>query len=270
MKKNIQNIGKGVVVGGSMLLPGLSGSTMAILLGVYDQLIETVSKFPKMGKENIKVLINFLIGGVLGILLFANPILILTENFTNPMNCLYIGAIVGGLPTLYKKSQFSFKQWKIQHIFYVLFGIGITTLMSVLDAKELFDTTNDSVMGFIVLMLAGTLCAIALVLPGISMSYVLLLFGMFESVLEAIKGLDILYLLPIGLGAVFGVLSTAKVLERSMKIHPTPTYLLIFGFLAGSLIELIPESPTGLEWIVCPIMLAIGFVLIFFVLPKEA
>ena len=263
MKNHLVYFIKGIGVGGSMLLPGVSGGTMAILLGIYDKLIYAVSKFPYMGRANTFLIGFFGLGGVIGVLLFASPILSLTMAFEKPMSFLFMGAMIGGIPTLYRKTEFSIKQWKSQHITYFLGGVTLIVMMSIVDAQTMFNIEGDNALDFMILVFAGILCAIALVLPGISLSYILLLFGMYERVIIAISQFDILYLLPIGIGGIFGTLATARILEKAMQHHPTPTYLIILGFLVGSLYEIMPTMPQGSEIIVCLITFSIGILGIY-------
>ncbi|MBQ9982071.1 MAG: DUF368 domain-containing protein, partial [Oscillospiraceae bacterium] len=106
--------------------------------------------------------------------------------------------------------------------------------------------------------------AIALILPGISISFMLLIMGIYEKVMNAIGSLDIFYLLPLIAGIVIGIFISTGILEKAMMRYPQATYLIILGFILGSLPDTFPGLPTYLEWIYCSITLALGFSSIYF------
>ena len=97
------------------------------------------------------------------------------------------------------------------------------------------------------LILAGVVIAIALILPGISASYILLMLGMYDLTLIAIKEMNVFYLIPLIIGVLGGTFLTAGILEREMKRHPQFTYMLIIGFMLGSLVQVYPGIPVGTE-----------------------
>ena len=89
--------------------------------------------------------------------------------------------------------------------------------------------------------------AVGLVLPGISVSQMLYMLGIYEGIIKNISTLNILPLIPLGVGVLGGIFLTTKVLERLMMRHPQPTYLIILGFMFGSLPELFPGVPLGMD-----------------------
>ena len=107
---------------------------------------------------------------------------------------------------------------------------------------------------------AGVVVAVALVLPGISVSFMLLVMGMYDRVLQSVASLDLLSLVPLGLGLLAGILATTRTLERAMARFPRPTYLIILGFVLGSVLEVFPGLPGSiLEWLICLVLAGGGF-----------
>ena len=98
---------KGMIVGGTMLVPGVSGGSMAMILGVYDRLVSSVSSFMKHKKESLAFLSLFSLGGGLGMILFARPLLALIERYPVPALYFFLGAVAGGVPLIVRKA-FSF------------------------------------------------------------------------------------------------------------------------------------------------------------------
>ena len=95
---------KGGIIGATMIVPGVSGGTMAIILGIYDRLISAVSSFHKNVKENVLFLTLFAIGAGCGFYLFATPVSWLLDNFEFPTICFFILIVLCGIPTIGKKS----------------------------------------------------------------------------------------------------------------------------------------------------------------------
>ena len=250
----------GLVVGGTMLVPGVSGGSMAMILGVYNKLVTSVSSFFKHMKASIIFLALFSVGAGVGMILFANPIGMLIEAFPKPMGFFFIGAVAGGIPLIYKESQVT--KLEVKHILYVIGGLGLVVLLGLLPENMLGDVDNGLV-NFLILLLAGFVAAVALILPGISVSYMFLVLGMYEDLMTAVSTLDILYLMPLGIGLCLGVILTTKILEKMMKKFPHATYMVILGFLLGSLGEAFPGLPNGIGWLVCTLTFAAGFAAIF-------
>jgi len=252
---------KSMVVGASMVVPGVSGGTMAILLGFYDELIHSVSCFMQAPKKNAIFLCKFLLGSVLGIVLFSRLVEYLITAFPQPMMYFFLGAIGGGIPALIKKSQVT--RFSPMCIIHVLGGFALVALCSLIPQDLLTQSANGSWTTFLWMLLAGVIVAIALVLPGISTSHMLLMLGLYEMTLAALHDFNLALLLPLVLGVGIGTLATTRTLENLMTRHPKGTYLWIIGFVLGSVITVFPGLPTGINWIICPVMTVVGFFLLF-------
>lgn len=247
---------KGFIVGSSMLIPGVSGGTMAIILGIYDDLIHAISTLKSDLKSNGVALLQFGLAAVLGIVLLSGPMLNAVTAWEKPMMFLFLGAIIGSFPPLYKKATTD----KVKNVnkWAALVGAGIAYLITLFPKGMLEFEPGFHLMSFLMLFIAGIVIAIALILPGISASYVLLMFGMYDLTLRAIRHFDIAYLVPLIIGTVVGTFLTAGIIEREMKKHPQFTYMLIIGFMIGSLIEVFPGLPTGIEILLCTATFGLG------------
>ncbi len=259
-KDNIYTALAGLIVGGTMLVPGVSGGSMAMILGVYNKLVSSVSSFFKHKKASIIFLGLFCVGAGVGMLLFSGIVGDLLEMFPKPMGFFFIGAVAGGIPLIYKESQVT--RFEVKHILYVILGIALVVLIGLLP-EGLFGSNHSAFVQFLILLLAGFIAAVALILPGISVSYMFLVLGMYEDMMAAIKSLDVLYLLPMALGLGLGIILTTKILENMMKKFPHATYMIILGFLLGSLAETFPGIPSGIEWVICILTVAAGFAALY-------
>lgn len=260
MKKNIIIFFKGLLIGGTMLVPGVSGGSMAMILGIYHKLISSISSFRTNKKRNNIFLIIFILGAGSGMLLFANSLLNLIEKYPMPMMYLFSGAVIGGIPIIYKESKVNSFSWK--NLICILIGFLSVIIFSAFPENTSISEISSGFLRPIFLILSGFVSAIALILPGISVSYMLLLMGLYDETMKAIGNLDILFLLPMLIGILTGILLTTKILEQAMQKYPAVTYFIILGFVAGSLIEAFPGIPNGFEWLLCGITAIAGFLAI--------
>lgn len=280
MKKSIKDTiytsACGAWIGGTMTVPGVSGGSMAMILGIYDRLIASVNGIfnREKRKESIIFLIKFMLGAVVGLFLVSSLISGALEKFPEPTRYFFLGAVAGGAPMIFRSAKI--KKVSIPVILYPIVGIAAALLISLIP-EGLFEMKNDSffavLLSIIVQLLGGIVIAIALVLPGISVSQMLLVLGVYENLTGAVKALDIVTLIsfaPLVIGTLGGIFLTTGILEKLMKKHPTASYLIVFGFILGSLPELFPGLPTGWNWIPCILLAAVGFIAIFFVSKKEA
>lgn len=249
--------GKGLIVGATMIVPGVSGGTMAIILGIYDKLISAVSSFAKNAKENLGFLIVFAMGAGLGLFLFSTPLSWLLEHYEVPTLYFFIGAVLGGIPLIQKKS--GVEKLDLDVLLYMLLGAVAVVLISQIPSDFLDAESYGRVGMWIVLLIAGIISAAALVLPGISFSHFLLILGLYNRLLNAIRIIDLGFLLPLGLGVLGGTVLLSRLLENLMNRYPKATYLIILGFIIGSIAEIFPRIPWNGENLICVIAGGAGF-----------
>ena len=258
---------KGFIVGSSMLIPGVSGGTMAIILGIYDDLIHAISTLKDNFKHNGLLLLQYGMAGILGIVLLSGPMLKAVTACQKPMMFLFLGAILGSFPPLYKKA--TADRVKGVNIGAVAAGGAIAYMITLFPKGLLSFEPGFHFTSFFMLIIAGVVIAIALILPGISASYVLLMLGMYDLTLKAIRDWDMAYLIPLIIGTAAGTFLTAGIIEREMKRHPQFTYMLIIGFMVGSLLEVFPGIPAVGEILPCIATFMIGLGTILWIGKKE-
>ncbi len=242
---------KGFIVGATMLVPGVSGGSMAMILGIYDELIYDINSFLK--KESMITLFLFCIGGISGIILFSYPMLYLIEHYYIYMMYFFLGCVIASVSFIKRKSEII--HYQVKDYVYISIGIIIVSLISYLPVFSLES-------GVFVLIIAGFVLAIALVLPGISVSYVMVLFGIYEPVMKMIQDRNIMGLLPLVIGGVLGIFLVSSFLEYMLTQYKEQTYMVIFGFVVGSLVEIFPGLPTLYQLIPCLLLFMVGFIVI--------
>lgn len=256
-----RNLLNGVIIGSSMLLPGVSGGSMAIILGVYDKLILAVSDLRKDFKKNFVFLLTYAAGGAIGIALFAKALLYLTDTYVNPMLFLFLGAIIGSLPLLIKKANIQKGSFSFIYIAYIAIGCLLVLTVDMLP-EGLFTFDNSlQIIDYFILSFLGIALSVALVLPGISFSYMLLILGVYKPALSAIETMNIPFLLALGAGILAGVLLTTKLLGYVLKKYPTETFLIIIGFVLSTLKDVFPGIPSMSELFICVLTFGAGILI---------
>ena len=269
MKDDLMIMLKGYIIGSSMSVPGVSGSTMAILLGIYDRLIGSISRFLKDIKGNILFLLKFCIGAGAGICTLSFLIKWLLERFPIPVSVFFLGAVVGGIPALYKKTKES--PFRVSSGLYFLLGLIIVISIGFIPAGSINISFDSGLTHYLMLLVTGVVIALALVLPGISTSHMLLVLGMYDAMLDAITKFDVVYIGILGIATLIGVFLITKPLEWILNSFPHETYWMIIGFVIGSTYEIfrdkilpaIPENADVLWWIGTSVMAVAAFILGF-------
>ncbi len=269
--KHIINFIKGIVVGATTTVPGVSGGTMAIILGIFDNIIHSISKYFKDIKNNTIFLGVVGIGGVIGLVLAAPLVSYCIDNFKYPSLFFFLGVVISGLPVLFKKANQGNKT-KYDFIFFIIGAliIGGLLVLEYTYKGSIFDLTNTlSLIDVIILFLSGIIIAVALILPGISTSFLLITLGLYKPLIDAVKTINLSFLTPLVLGTIFGVIATTSILEKMMNEKPRQTYLLIIGFVAVSIIQVFPGIPQGLDILYSLLSFIIGYIIIHFMRRKN-
>ena len=245
MKDKLILVIKGFFFGIANIIPGVSGGTIAITMGVYEEMIDIISHFFKDLKKSLSFVIPFGIGAILSILLMSKLISFCLDKYPFPTTLFFIGLILGGIPLLTKKVKSS----KIKPINIILFLITFSIIIGMAFMKEgnyAVSLSNMNIGMYIVLFLVGMVAAATMVIPGVSGSFVLMLLGFYEPIIKTISnitkpsllGTNLSILLPFGLGILIGIVLVAKILEYLFKKHEVSTYYAILGFITASIFTL--------------------------------
>ncbi|MDC7222792.1 MAG: DUF368 domain-containing protein [Spirochaetales bacterium] len=256
MKQYLEIFGKGAFIGVANTVPGVSGGTIAVVTGIYDELMDSISHFLK----SWKFLIFLLAGAGVGVLVFARVIEYLFENF--PVQTLYsfMGLILGGIPCLWKKADFERKikaHWILA--FFLAFALVVIMGMGT-EPGESAPLREFSGRTALLMFGAGVAGGAAMIIPGVSGSFLLLLMGMYSTLIAAINELNLPVLACIGLGLAAGVLLVARVMTFFLNRWPKTTYSVIFGLVFGSVVTLWPGFTLDGSGILSLIFIPLGLV----------
>ncbi len=271
------NIIRGFCMALADSVPGVSGGTIAFILGFYDKFINSLNNLVfgsnEERKESIKFLLKLGIGWIVGMVL---AVLILTNLFENQIyrvSSVFMGFIVFSIPLIIKEEKEILKG-KYFNIIFTLIGIAIVVLITYFNpisgSENVVDISNLNV-GLVVYVFVAAMIAIsAMVLPGISGSTLLLIFGLYIPIISSIKSLIHLdfshlpILIIFGLGVITGILLVIKLIKLALSKYRSQTVYLIIGLMLGSLYAIV-MGPTTLEIPKAPMSIK-TFSILFFAL----
>lgn len=269
MKKAIVNFFKGILVGVANIIPGVSGGTIAVILGVFDELIEAINGFFKNMKKYIIFLLPIGAGAVIGILGLSKILKPALEQYPFETNLFFVGLVAGSIPLIYNKAMS--KKFKLTYLIPLVISLVVVVVLAFVqkpmdeaEIKALQEVTQSGgtnasllvapkgVGDYIYLLLGGALASAAMVVPGISGSFVMVLIGLYGRIIAATDGLTnpetmidaLLVLLPVGIGVVAGIFIIAKIIEKLLKHAFSYTYFAILGLILGSIFSILYSPKT--------------------------
>ncbi|WP_089124087.1 DUF368 domain-containing protein [Vibrio algivorus] len=241
---------KGIAMGAADVVPGVSGGTIAFITGIYDTLLGSIRKvnpslFSLWKREGFKAVLThinagFLIalfGGILtSILTLAKLISWLLVTHPIPLWSFFFGLILISVIHILKQVE----DRRLHHVIFLLIGVAFAYTITVLQPLDLQPTTLN-------LILAGAIAICAMILPGISGSFILLLLGIYPTILTAVKELNIGILGLFSIGAVVGLLSFSHLLSWLLNKHRSATLIFLTGLMVGTLPKIWPWKET-ISW----------------------
>ncbi len=273
----IMNFIRGMCMAFADSVPGVSGGTIAFVMGFYSQFIDSLrALMSRSSKEEKKAAIIFLckigVGWIFGMALSVLFIASVFESNIYAISSLFIGFIVFSIPLIYKEEKETIKG-HAAHVIYLVIGIVVVSLLTYINSiimKNTGSTSSNFSIGFaLYTIIAGMIAISAMVLPGISGSTLMLIFGLYTSIIQGIE--DLLHfdfnalplLFTFGIGVLLGIAGVIKLLSNLLHTKRSQLIYLIFGLMIGSLYAVV-MGPTTLDIPQAP--LSLGTFNIFFFL----
>lgn len=236
-------------------VPGVSGGTIAFLMGFFDKFINSLNYLMKGTKDekikSIKFLAKIFIGWIVGMGLAVTILANLFDKEIYKMSSLFLGFIIAAIPVMIMEEKESVKG-KYQNIIWAIIGAAAVILLSSLKMGSNLDLTHLNIGMLVYIFIAGMLAISAMVLPGISGSTILLSFGLYIPVINSVK--DFLHfdfssfalLFTLGLGILFGVATVLRLIKKLLDNHRSAIVYAIIGMMIGSLYAIV-IGPTTLK-----------------------
>ena len=272
----IRQLLMGIVIGIANIMPGVSGGTMAVSMGIYDKLIFAVTHIKSDFKNSVKLLLPIAIGCVLSVVGIARIIELLFARYPMPTNCLFIGLILGGLPAIFGKVKT--ERVTVGKVMTCVLFFALIVGMTLLGERE--SAAADLSLGWLngfKLLGVGIVASATMVIPGVSGSMILMLMGYYTPLIQRINafveavvswdaagiwtGLGVL--IPLGVGVLVGIVVIAKLVELIFRKFAAYAYYAIIGLIVASPFSILMAADFGAirisALLVSVGMLAVGY-----------
>ncbi len=272
------NVLRGVAIGVAFIIPGFSGGSVAAILGIYEKLVGSIADLFKKFKESVLFLLPILLGMILGIAALIFPIQWGLANYPIPTVSLFVGLSMGGLPSITDKVKGKPK-WHNFAAFALPCAVSACLMFLPTASQPQGFLFNLDAGGYVLLVLIGAVGACALVVPGISGSMLLLIFGYYTPLVELVTknllkgqnvGISFAVLACVLAGVLVGFFAISALMKFLLKKFPRGTYFAILGFILGSVAAVyyttVKNTPQELGflysspwyWIVAAVLLLAG------------
>lgn len=262
----IKNVIVGAVIGVTSMLPGISGATMAVVFGIYERLIRDVANLKTYLIKDFGFFLAIAVGALAGMLVCAKVLKGVLDTY--PVECLlfFIGLIAGQLIPLTRDVKKESNGFVFSNGQKLAFCAGLA-MMVVMVIFTLMSSGTDvevghDVAGIAIMFLVGVIVAISAILPGLSHSTILLVFGLMNAFLAVVGDMDFVLLAPMGIGAVVGAIGFAKIFQKALELHHLTAMMFIFGLTIGSVAVIAASavtcSPGVIDVIIGAVLLMLG------------
>jgi putative membrane protein len=271
----------GAAMGVANIIPGVSGGTIAVVFGIYEDLMEALGNFITDKKNRGKYILFLAVlffGALVAIFSLASVLKWAFTHYPLPTVYFFIGLILGSIPVVIKSH--SDMKFSVNRLLAFILGVAVVIFLALMQkSKQEMGTTVDfssyAFIDYIYLFFCGTISASAMIIPGVSGSFLLILLGVYWAVLSSISGLftlfidagfnaelqaRILILSSLGIGIVLGILVIARIMSWALKKYPAPTMYVILGLIVGSVYQIYPGFEFNFNGFLAVVTFVIGMI----------
>lgn len=249
---------KGILIGAGAILPGISSGVLCVIFGIYENLLNCVLNFFKNIKENFRFLFPIVAGAIIGIILFGNILKYLFFAYPIQIKFIFIGLILGSIPTLIKEST-SKTKFKFHYIIFTMLSLLLGVFLVYIESK--ISRTSSNEYNFLFLIFSGFLMSAGVIIPGVSSTLILMLLGIYEVYLDSVSSIYLPFLFPLCIGLFIGSIFFMKITKSLLDKFYPQTFFTIIGFTLGSVLILYPGFTFDLTGIISILSLLLGFTL---------
>lgn len=245
VKIGLINFIKGFILGIANVIPGVSGGTMAVSMRLYELILSSIGNFFKDIKGNFIKLLPIILGILVAIVSTSKLVTYALTNYKAQTLCLFIGLIFGGVSLIMKKIKG--KGSKINYLIFFIVFFFVISLNFLKTGLIEISFTNMGIIDYLLLLVMGFIASSAMVIPGISGSFILMVLGYYDKIIYTVStitdfsklGSNLLILVPFGIGVIIGIVFMAKLITNLIKKYETKTYFAIMGFVLSSIVVLL-------------------------------
>lgn len=224
----------GIIIGTASVVPGLSGGVIAVSLGLYTAAIDAIVNIKRNFAKSIKFLLPLGIGAAVGIFVFGIIIEPLIKNYESYVIYLFIGLIIGSIPSFLKEANES--GFRLSFIIPTLAAFCFGTIIS----SNMYDYFKTAYLTVPILLLSGSILAFGMIIPGISSSFILIQMNVYEKLIYEFTHFNLPAIFWTGLGFITALLLSIKLVSVALKKYRGYTYFAAFGFLLSSVVSIFP------------------------------
>lgn len=258
----MKNFFKGIIVGIGGIAPGLSGSVLLVILGLYQKTITAIGTLFKNFKQNIIFLFPLFLGFGVGVIIFSKIVDFLLGNFEMYTRFAFLGLVLGTIPLFYKEVKK--EGFNKKYYIYIIISASLGILLFAFN-KNLFPAiTNPNIMQSIFL---GIAVAGSSIVPGVDSAVILSYLGLYELYVSSIANFNLSVLIPAGFGLAIGVLVISFIINKLIKKYYTATFSIIFGLFLSIIPSVLNESCIigfNFQTVLSFFILICGFVVSYF------
>jgi len=272
----------GLVMGVANIIPGVSGGTMAVVFGIYEDLMRALSNVltdRKNRKANLLFLVILFSGSLISVLTFAKALSWAFNHYELMTIYFFIGLILGSIPVVVKAH--NDMHINAKRIMALIVATAIVIILAQFQEESgsqanIFDYQTISIFNYIYFMICGIISASAMIIPGISGSFILILLGVYRIILDSISGVSdiiihqtydsialvkVLIIGSLAGGIVIGIFGFAKIINWAFKHYPAVTLYFIVGLLLGSIYQIYPGYELSWNGFGASILFAFGILI---------
>lgn len=272
----------GLVMGIANIIPGVSGGTIAVVFGIYEELMEALGNIisdTKKRKFYFKFLSILFSGVFISILVFSKLLAWAFDNYELVTIYFFMGLILGSIPVVVKAHEdMRINASRLASLF---LGLALVVILSLFQEMKgtnstTFDHTQYGLFDYLYFLICGIISASAMIIPGISGSFLLVLLGVYRTVLDSINDLSdiiihpdfspaikvrIFLMISLGLGIIVGIFGFARVINWALKHFPSITMYFILGLLIGSIYQIYPGYEINWNGLASIVSFSIGLII---------
>lgn len=255
------NFFKGIIVGIGGIAPGLSGSALLVILGMYEKIIQAMGTLFKDFKKNIVYLIPIVSGFGVGMILFSQIINYFLTNYEVYTRFTFLGLVIGTIPLFYQETKKH--GWSNTYYIPIVISFGLGLLLFFFNGDLFPVVTNLNVIQSVIL---GVVVAGSTIVPGVDSAAILSALGLYEIYLISINSFNFSVLIPAGIGLIVGALIISFIMNRLLETRYTLVFSIIFGLFLSIVPSVINDSCVlrfDLQSLLSIILMIIGFLVSF-------
>lgn len=263
-----RDIFAGILIGAGVVLPGVSGSVIAIMMGVYEPVIQLFSDCKLNIVRKIKKIMPLMVGIMVGIMSVGKFLSILFEQYEVEMKYIFAGLILGGIPALIAEFKKKTENKSKLNYLYLTIAFIFSLLLLILPNIQNYSDISLKNISFFKMLLSGILYISGKIIPGISSSFFLMLLGLYNYMLDFLSNpfsfslIEYVKFIPFVLGIIIGIIVLVKLINYLFQNHFSKTYSVIVGFVLGSIFSILPKFRFEPNYIISILLMITSFILI--------